>query len=472
MTARIARRPPVLQSVAVLAATLLLGRWLLLNGMAVALDKTSPRSALAWQADDPEALIRVNERENDVLAKARRAREVLRLRPLDGRAYRQIAETRVAAGDLEGARALFRIALRRSPRDRFSHAWLADDALAQGRVEEALAHLDLLLRIDGVLRPRLFGYLAAQAARPGFREALVRTLATRPSWASEFLLDWASQPGSGRDLDAVCRALLAANTPLDGSVRNAWIASLVRDERWTDAWRAWTAPPGPERASRTDAMFNGGFDLEPAGAFDWVVESSQGASIDRMAAPEKDGDAALRLEFLDERVDFKPVTQLRLLSPGRYRFEANVRLEALDTERGLRWSIACVRSPDRPLGSSELLRGEKAWTSVQFEFIVPAGCPAQRIALELAARTALEHRISGVAWFDDVGVRKLDNGAPVFDGASAPVEVAVAAPTDAAILPVPVRGGHEVTALEIVREVVGSQDNAAGNRDPDVAVAP
>jgi tetratricopeptide (TPR) repeat protein len=475
MTAWIARgrRPPALQWIAVLVVTVLLARWLLLNGMAIALDKTSPRSALLWQAEDPEALVRVNEREGDVLAKAQRAREVLRLRPLDGRAYRQIAETRAAAGQMEAARALYRIALRRSPRDRLSNAWLIDDALTHGRVTEALGQIDVLLRIDGVLRPPLFAYLAAQAAHPDFRQALVRTLVNRPSWADEFLLAWANQSGSSRDLDSVCSALLAANGSLDGSVRSAWIASLVRDQRWVDAWKAWTAAPGGETASRTDAVSDGGFDHDLAGPFGWMIESSEGASIDRVAPPGNDGNAALRLEFFDQRVDLKPVTQLRVLSPGRYRFASKVRLEALQTERGLRWSVACVQSPDRPLGSSGLLRGEQSWTTVQFEFTVPSGCPAQRIALELDARTAMEHRISGVAWVDDVSLQKLDNGDSAFDQAAPPAEVAVARPIDTEALPVAGRGSHDgLTVLEIVRQVVGSQDNAAGNPDPDVPVAP
>jgi tetratricopeptide (TPR) repeat protein len=149
--------------------------------------------ALSWHAGNAEALARINEDEVDHRRKASRARRVLERQPLDGRAYRQLAEVEHAAGNRERAFALYTLAYRYSPRDRLARAWLADYAYAEGDHQLALAHVDALLRMDAELREPLFGRLVLLAEYRPFRAGLADLLRTGPAWRSQFTAWWHAQ---------------------------------------------------------------------------------------------------------------------------------------------------------------------------------------------------------------------------------------------------------------------------------------
>lgn len=453
--------------------------WILLSrGMALVLAKSDPAAALRWHAGNPEALLRVNEIERNDAVKSARARAVLVRRPMDGRAYRQLAEVEAAAGHHQGSRALYLIAVRNSPRDRLAQAWLADDALARGALPEMIERIGLLVSMDGSLRPGLLAELARMTRHADVREALVESLVSPTSWRADYLAALAEQGSDEAEVDRFFLSLAEAGATFSPPERALWVAHLVHRRRWTAAHFAWAGGLDPLRREGTQGVFNGGFETDPAGEFDWRVSSADGSRIDMLATAGAHGNRALRVEFTGQRVDFANVEHWLLLPPGKHAFQIRVRLE-LRSDRGLAWRVYCL-GDDTVLGSGPALRGTRAWHLSAFTFTVPEGCIAQQLRLELPARNATERMIGGVAWFDDAVIvpvaeraggpgRARSGSMPSFPVLVAQAPEAVVMPAHPAAKPRALGPGR---TLQIVSSILNSVPNAAGNHDSDVPVAP
>lgn len=374
--------------------------WVASRGIAMALAIRDPQAALRWDPDNAEALVRHNESERDTAAKRTRARVVLAQRPRDGRAYRQLAEVAQASGDIRAARRLYGLAAHYSPRDRWTQAWLADDALRLRQTVAALSHIDQLLRMDALLPRHLFAVIAKLAQEPMFRAALVQTLRTA-SWREDFLAWWLASPEPSVPTLA---SLRDAGVPVSAPTRAALVMRALREGRATEAWLAWADGLAPVRASRLELVVNGGFEHSPSGAFDWQLGARSAADVQRAPRPDASG-LALRIEFDGERIEFHDVAQRLLLPPGAYRFLAQVRPEELRSEGGLTWTVRCGSAAGEVLGRGDVLEGTAPWRRQAFDFEVPDRCALQWLSLELPARTAAESRIGGVLWVDDVRIR-------------------------------------------------------------------
>jgi hypothetical protein len=153
---------------------------------------------------------------------------------------------------------------------------------------------------------------------------------------------------------------------------------------------------------------DGGFDGVGRGPLlGWSVGKVAGGDV-LLAAPEGNGNRALRLLFHDRRVPFRHVSQTLLLKPGRYELFGRARLEELRAALGLGWNLSCVES-NASLGKSERLLGTSRWREFSFAFVVPEeNCGAQLLQLVLDARIAAEQQVAGEAWFDDLQIRRHD----------------------------------------------------------------
>jgi hypothetical protein len=73
----------------------------------------------------------------------------------------------------------------------------------------------------------------------------------------------------------------------------------------------------------------------------------------------------------------------------------------------VKWRIVCANGTVAPGGESPVITGFKDWRSVAFTFTVPdKDCPAQYAQLDLDARMASEHFISGSIFFDDLQISR------------------------------------------------------------------
>lgn len=380
-------------------------------GLADHYAETQPERALFWRSHHPVALLRAAEAAARDPARADEAadlaRRALHADPLDGRPYRVLAQLALARGDETHAAELFTVAARRAPRDLPAHLWLLDHHLRNGRVAQALPHLDTPLRVYPGLFGRFEPLLLELAGAAPLHAPLADTLASQPPWRAGFLRLVASKAG---DIDAVAPLFEAVRRTEGGLAANElgpWLDRLVREGRVGQAYLLWAANLPPERQTRLGNVFNGGFELEPeAAGFDWRFGRVAGARISRLGGPGVGGRVALRVAFEDRRVPFSHVRQMLALPPGEYELSLRARADSLRTERGLVWEISCVAGGG-PLASTPPLRGHGDWRTLAVAFTVPEGCEGQWLALRLPARIPAEQRIGGRAWFDDLKIARV-----------------------------------------------------------------
>ena len=179
------------------------------------------------------------------------------------------------------------------------------------------------------------------------------------------------------------------------------------------AYFSWLQFLAPEQLTKTGRLFNGGFELTPSGLpFDWVFKNGSGVNIKFPQRPDQKGGRALLIEYGPGRVDFAGgISELVLLPPGTYRLQGEYKADLI-SERGLQWSVTCAGTTN-PVGISPTMNGsDPSWRTIDFSFTIPAdGCPAQRVALALDARSASEQFVSGAVWYDDLSLTPLPDTA-------------------------------------------------------------
>jgi hypothetical protein len=88
------------------------------------------------------------------------------------------------------------------------------------------------------------------------------------------------------------------------------------------------------------------------------------------------------------------------------------RLDSFKNEKGLQWRVECVDDSSEVLGESMPLLGTQPWSELALNFVVPEeGCPVQRLALVSPTDKLHDHLYEGILWFDDVAIRRAEDGA-------------------------------------------------------------
>jgi hypothetical protein len=196
----------------------------------------------------------------------------------------------------------------------------------------------------------------------------------------------------------VFRALKDTPAPPSPKELGGWLRKLVERGRYQEAHAAWRAlwpqkPPG-------EAPHNGAFDPGPEGSpFAWAIgRGAEGAAV---MAPEPGRGYALRAAPRREERG-RWISQLLVLGPGPYVLELSSRSE--DTgSTPMRWVLRCVGADDE-LGGLGPLPGRPDWTVHSVAFAVPAGCPAQELALESAPAPITQRESLSPVWFDDLRI--------------------------------------------------------------------
>ena len=117
--------------VALLMVTLFAAWRIVSVAMADLYAESDPERALQWTPSHPEALVRLAEKNvvgrhfDEAEALARRA---LAVSPLDGRAYRILADVARERGDRKRQEALIALAVQHAPRDIAARAWAAQNS--------------------------------------------------------------------------------------------------------------------------------------------------------------------------------------------------------------------------------------------------------------------------------------------------------------------------------------------------------
>lgn len=365
---------------------------------------------LVWAPREADAML---DRAQDALAAgradeaARLARDALAARPLDGRAYRVLAQVASVRGDPAQWSTLTALAVQYAPRDVAARAMAAQIAIDAGDIAAATRHYDRMLRVDPESAARVFPVLVAIARTGAGREELLAQLASQPQppWRAALLTTLAHSLPAAADLPPLFHPL-SRKSGLSAAEMALYIGRFVDDRQWQAGYLAWLNELPQERLKSVTSPVDGDFELQGASGapFDWQVSNTDGIEagvVDR----DDGGGHALRVVFTGVHNVFRHARQLLLLQPGQsYTLRWRSRLDALDTPRGLHWVLRCAEGSDEPLLNGELLRGSSPWQPHEQPFDVPRDCPAQWLQLELEARIPAESYARGQAWFDDVGI--------------------------------------------------------------------
>lgn len=367
-----------------------------------------PERALFWRPDHPDALQLAAEDRLDAHDYA--AANALALRgvqayPLDGRNYRVLASIADARGDTSHALPLFQIAAERSPRDLPTRQMLVEYALKSGNMDQALQQLDQILRLDWTLAPELLPRMVRLAEFPATESAFVRALAQQPQWRARFLQTLATQASDPGLVDRIYNRI--DSTPgaaLSLDERAVWINRLIRDRNWSEAYFTWVSSlPASQRVALGN-VFDGDFAFPPGnGVFGWQISPVVGADVRTAASTKADVGKTLAIDFDGTQITFRNVSQLLVLSPGRYVLHGKAQADALDTGRGLQWVLTCAEGQQQLLASSPLLVGTQPWQDFAVAFEVPGDlCGGQWLRLQMGA----PDRISGHAAYAALSVER------------------------------------------------------------------
>ncbi len=429
------------RTVAACMAGLLLA-WLVISYSLVAhLAPTSPVSALSLRSDDPVALLRLAEERLDAprqnrdqgspdaspkldpvaLRRSRLqsdpeisalARKAVAADPLNAPALRLLGEAVEVGGTagteterIERTAGFMRGAARLSAREAIAVEWMMRYAMATKNFPVVVANADVLMRAY----PGVIGPLAAPLGRlledKVFAPHLLAVLKQNPPWREGLLTGMLGSLADARMPLDVLYALKATEHPPTVNELRAYVRYLLQHKFYELSYYTWLQFLPPEQLSRAGFLFNADFRLDPSGfPYDWAIAQGSGVNIELV--PGAGSERTLRIVFGEGRAQFNGVSQVTLLSPGRYTFRNDYRGQ-LAGRRGLEWRMRCAET-EKQIGHGAIPVGRVVnWTRTSFQFEVPAqGCRAQVVHLTIAARSTSELLIEGEIFIKGLAIAR------------------------------------------------------------------
>lgn len=344
------------------------------------------------------------------------AEVALQSEPLDARALRVLGQLAEADGDDSEAEKLLRAAARLSLHENYASFWLLRKNLTGHDYKSAIYYADGLLRSNPESSVYVVPALAQISEEKDGAPLIKAALADNPPWRKEFfsrLPQSVTDPRTPLDL---LLALQNSSVPPNAEDLGPYVNLLVARKFYGLAYYTWLQFLPPERLRQAGLLYNGSFEAPPSGLpFDWKIPQGSGVTIDIVPRMDRSDKRALLVDFQYGRVDYRSVSELVLLAPGTYEFRGEYK-GRLVGPRGMKWRIICANGPLTNGGESSMIMGSKDWQTVAFTFAVPdKDCPAQTVQLDLDARMASEHFISGSILFDDLQILH-SSGAPPSNG--------------------------------------------------------
>ena len=335
-------------------------------------------------------------------ADAMRATAMLHDSPIDGRAWRVLAQLADAQGDKARADTLYAIAVRRAPRDRPTRAALIDRAFAANDLSTGFAQLDALLRVAPLAAPPTLRALMPSLADARVQDAFVARLASNPPWRG-MLLPALKDPATDPAVALGLLARLGRESPLTAAETDARIGLLQRTGQEAAARQLWLSTLPADARGEGGLVFDGGFEHpDITGAYGWRLAPSPGVDIGSDEGGPAQGSRALAIQFSGRAIGAIGLEQSLALAPGDYRF-AFAADNGTDAQRPIAWRLLCRDGAEllsQPLPSP----GRHGWQKTTADFVVPAGCSGQVLRLELLARSLFDRQLSGTLRLDDVRI--------------------------------------------------------------------
>lgn len=372
--------------------------------------ESDPEKALAWDAGHPIALRNQAARllESAPTRASQLLRGALRQNPADARAYVMLAWLREQAGETEAAQQLMERASTLGPRQWGVQLDVAAFWLRQRHLERALESWNIALQMQGSLSKKLFPVLLKIAEQPALRQALFPLAGTATTWWPSFFVYAVANANQLETLRALYQVQREGGAT--ARERQAFLARLQREGHWVEAYFIWLNALDAEGLEALGNLFNGRFERPLANeGFGWRFSQPRGVEIKTGSTYGIEGERALRIAFFGQRVRFHHLSQPLLLAPGAYQLAGNIRLDKLETARGLQWRVYCLAPNRQQIAASERFVGASLWHRFNVSFEVPKeNCTVQLLRLELLGHAPADFEAQGSAWFDSLTIRRIE----------------------------------------------------------------
>lgn len=155
----------------------------------------------------------------------------------------------------------------------------------------------------------------------------------------------------------------------------SYVARLEKDGLTSQVYIVWVKGLTSAQRKTLRLLYDGSFELEPGNwGFDWHIRTNRGIRTGGVYTYGGDKDKSLHLIFHRHKTRFDGPYQPLFLNAGTYRLSGRVRIESLDTEKGLKWVVRCLLPKTEDLGESERFLGANKRRIFGFEFRVPDTC--------------------------------------------------------------------------------------------------
>ncbi len=284
------------------------------------------------------------------------------LEPTAASAVRMVAFDLASQGDQERARALMRMVLTISKRDRIANFWLVDDYGKLDDIDNALKYYDITLRTSQSAAELLLPTMVTALQNDAFVEPFAKLLVGRPPWAENFWQKLVNSRESITNAADLRLRLQKRDISIPMQSEQRLIAQLVRYGHLEEAQMVYGALTTAKKTAGqlvSNADFNDAGGLPP---FDWQLnsEGEYGASI----SPE---DGQLLVSAVPGASGVA-ARQLVTLEPGTYQLSAKIDSGKLDTTR-LDAKLRCATSPP---ANNLVATISLSKTGVEQKFLIPS----------------------------------------------------------------------------------------------------
>jgi hypothetical protein len=265
---------------------------------------------------------------------------------------------------------------------------VANFEFTHDRTTEALALVPRILRQTSAYDEILFAYLGRLRLEPA--QMLGSTIPASPRTGRSWLA-WTLNHSTTEDAMATWvwlqREGLADQRSATDTVNTLWRHAAYHDAQqvWMD-WRGVRTEGYPQSQLLDDPRFEAESSATP---FGWTMTPQTGLEYSR-------GDG-LEIRFLGQSNLTDPgVRQHAVVSPGKYRFVADVSAEAISTDEGVFFLIIDAEDPNRLRVSTVPITGTLARTSVTLDLAVTDGTRVVRVTLARKASLKFDNKVAGV----------------------------------------------------------------------------
>jgi hypothetical protein len=258
-----------------------------------------------------------------------------------------------AKGEKRQAADLVSIASKLAPMRTRVQLQAADFWLRQAQIDRALVHWSVALRSEPAIHDRLYPVMLHLLENSATRPAFVTLLQDPPEWWDDFFDYVADQAITLDTLRGVYRMRSGDSHPPSLAERSSFMRRLEREKQWLELYFVWLGSLDSQQLQVLGNVYNGSFELPLADkdvenehaapiGFDWRAPKIRGVTVETAHTYGIRGNKALHVVFQGLRVHFQHLYQYLLLDPGKYQLRGWVRPEALQTERGVQWTVSCV----------------------------------------------------------------------------------------------------------------------------------